>query len=143
MGHFLTTSQIAEMYGLAASTVRHYRASGRLVPSRQTPGGHARYAWADVVSALGEPTDKRGQDSPASDDGSTASQAEGGVTGLVSEHFAAPGEHDLRSTRSGGTLAAEIVALGVREEPEPAGGSSQSPCRWGGRLVKPRGRVAA
>ena len=125
MATFLTTSQIAAMYGLADSTIRHYRASGRLVPARRTPGGHARYARAEVIAALGEPAEP---------------QAGTVITGIVSEDFAPPGLHDLRSSGRSGMLAAEVVALGAREVSEPA--DSDGPYRWGGRLLKARRRVA-
>ncbi len=132
MADLLTTSQIAQMYGLADSTIRHYRSSGALVPSRQTPGGHARYTMADVASVLGEPIGEQA--------GHTSSRG-AHVTGLTQDMFAVPGEHDLRTSGRGGTLASEVVALGLRESVEPAafrGGG----VRWGGRLLKARARVA-
>lgn len=134
MAEFLTTSEIARLYGLADSTIRHYRASGRLLPSRRTPGGHARYDVADVVSALGKPGGERAH---LTDPGHEAR-----ITGLVRESFAAPGEHDLRSSGRGGMLASEAVALGLRETHEPVT-SALGRARWGGRLITPRGRVAA
>jgi hypothetical protein len=135
MADFLTTSQIAQMYGLADSTVRHYRSSGRLVPSRKTPGGHARYAMTDVVSALGN---------PAGDHMEGASPTgEARITGLVHESFAPAGQHDLRSTGRGGMLASEVVALGLREAHDPTDTYRQGRARWGGRLLKARARVAA
>ena len=56
--------------------------------------------------------------------------------------FTAPGEHDLRSSGRGGILASEVVALALRESTEPAA-SRRDGVRWGGRLLKPRARVAA
>lgn len=132
MTDFLTTSDIARMYGLADSTIRHYRASGRLVPTQRTPGGHARYAIDDVIKALGSPSE-----------GGSGADRELRITGLTGETFAPPGQHDIRSSgRRLGVLPPEMVALGVREAPEPPP-SAREPARWGGRLVKPRRRVAA
>ena len=136
MADLLTTSQIAQIYGLADSTVRHYRSSGRLVPSRRTPGGHARYAMADVVSALGDPTG--GHSGKAA-----APPSEAHITGLLHESFAPAGQHDLRSTGRGGMLVPEVVALGMREAREPADTHRQWRARWGGRLLKASARVAA
>jgi MerR family regulatory protein len=130
MADFFTTSEIAQMYGLADSTVRHYRASGRLVPARRTPGGHARYAIADVIATLGSPS------APT-----PGSPAEPRITGLAGETFAPAGQHDVRSSGPGGMLPAEVAALGVREAAaSPA--RSQGRTRWGGRLMTSR-RVAA
>ena len=134
MADLLTTSQIAQIYGLADSTVRHYRSSGRLVPSRKTPGGHARYVMADVVSVLGDPAGEHLG-------GATASEAR--ITGLLHERFAPVGQHDLRSTGRGGVLAPEVVALGLREVREPVDTHRQGGARWGGRLLKARARAAA
>ena len=134
MADLLTTSQVAQMYGLADSTIRHYRSSGALVPSRQTPGGHARYTMADVASVLGEP----GGEMQAGHRPSRGAH----ITGLTQDAFAAPGEHDLRSSGRGGIQASEIVALGVRESIESAA-SRDDRARWGGRLLKARARVAA
>jgi hypothetical protein len=131
MAEFLTTSQIAEIYGLADSTVRHYRSSGRLVPSWKTPGGHARYAMANVVSVLGEP----GGESL----GPTMPVREAQISGIERESFAPRGQHDLRSSGRGGMLSPEVVAIGRREAPEP---SREGRVKWGGRLLRPRSRVA-
>ncbi len=135
MADFLTTSQIAQMYGLADSTVRHYRASGRLVPSRKTPGGHARYAVVDVVSALGDPGGERLE--------ATVPAGKAQVIGMARESFASVGQHDLRFSGRGGVLAPEVVALGRREAMEPAIRDRHGQVRWGGRLLKARSRVAA
>jgi hypothetical protein len=132
MAELLTTSQIAEMYGLADSTVRHYRSSGRLVPSRKTPGGHARYAVADVVSALGEPGGENLE--------TTVPVREAQISGIERESFAPRGQHDLRSSGRGGMLSPEVVAMGRREATEPP---REGHVRWGGRLLRPRSRVAA
>lgn len=135
MADFLTTSQVAQMYGLADSTVRHYRSSGQLVPSRKTPGGHARYAMSDVVSVLGDPAGEQV--------GAVAPASEAHITGLLHESFAPAGRHDLRSTGRGGMLASEVVALGLRETHGPADTYRQGRARWGGRLLKAKTRVAA
>lgn len=119
------------MYGLADSTVRHYRASGRLVPARRTPGGHARYAIADVIATLGSPS------APT-----PGSRPEPRITGLAGETFALAGQHDVRSSGRAGMLPAEMVALGVREAADPPG-RSHGHARWGGRLMTSRRRVAA
>jgi hypothetical protein len=129
MAKFLTTSQVAEIYGLADSTVRHYRSSGRLVPSRKTPGGHARYEIADVVSALGEPG---GEARTPTHDVQ--------ISGLEHESFAPPDQHDLRSSGRGGILSAELVAIGRREV---TGSLRERGPRWGGRLLRARSSVAA
>jgi hypothetical protein len=131
MADFLTTSEIAQMYGLADSTVRHYRASGRLVPARRTPGGHARYAIADVIATLGSPSAL-----------TPGSHPEPRITGLAGETFAPTGQHDVRSSGRRGMLPAEMVALGVREAAAPP---ERSPgrARWGGQLMTSRRRVAA
>lgn len=129
MAEFLTTSQIAELYGLADSTVRHYRSSGRLVPSRKTPGGHARYAIADVVSALGEPGGEAR--TPIRDVQ---------ISGMEHESFAPRDQHDLRSSGRGGMLSPEVVAIGRREV---AGVPRQGRPRWGGRLLRARSTAAA
>jgi hypothetical protein len=131
MAEFLTTSQIAQMYGLADSTVRHYRCSGRLIPSRETPGGHARYAVADVISMLGEPGGER------------VPVRQARVLGMERKSFAAPGQHDLRSSGRGGVVAPEVLALGRAEDRRSADSSPYGRPRWGGRLLKARGRVAA
>jgi hypothetical protein len=131
MAKFLTTSEIARMYGLADSTVRHYRCSGRLVPTRQTPGGHARYAVAEVISALGEPEEEK------------APIHRGRVVGMEPKSFAAPGRHDLRSSGRGGAVAPEILALGLTEDPRPAESSTYGRPRWGGRLLKAPSSVPA
>lgn len=44
----LTTSHIAERYGVATSTVRKWVAEGKLHPTIATPGGHYRFTEADV-----------------------------------------------------------------------------------------------
>lgn len=125
MPKLLTTSQIARMYGLADSTIRHYRATGRLRPTHKTPGGHARYALADVLGALGEPA---------------ATLAEPPDRALDGETFPPAGVHDLRGSGARGILAPEVVALAHREQPEAPGTAPNA--RWGGRLLIPRGRPA-
>jgi len=123
LARYLTTSQLADVLGLSDSTVRHYRSEGRIVPTRQTPGGHARYDLAEVETALG--IEAIADDAP--------------ITGLVPETFAPLDVHDLRPVPSGGSLAAEVVALGVRDAPEPFGHTTP---RWGGRLLNARVPVA-
>jgi hypothetical protein len=144
MAKFLTTSEIARMYGLADSTVRHYRASGRLVPSRKTPGGHARYAVVDVVSVLGEPgtgpPDAMGSSGPPDAMGSSR---EARVIGMEREHFAPAGQHDLRFSAPWGVLSPEVVALGRREAQDAFVPQDAGLPRWGGRLLRARSGVAA
>ena len=130
MPKLLTTSQIARIYGLADSTIRHYRATGRLRPTYKTPGGHARYALADVLSALGEPADM-----PAM---LTESQYQTWPRSLPGETFVPTGTHDLRSSGDGGILSGEVAALAHREQPE-----ATHRARWGGRLLTPRGKLVA
>lgn len=134
MPKLLTTSQIARMYGLADSTIRHYRAIGRLKPTHKTPGGHGRYAISDVLSALGKPAEM-----PAMvDDPQTKTRSRT----LQGEEFAPAGTHDLRSSGEGGILSVEVAALAHREQPETAPRPAPN-ARWGGRLLTPRGRHAA
>jgi hypothetical protein len=119
MDSYLTTAELARALGLSDSTIRHYRAAGRITPRRQTPGGHARYDLGEVVAILGVlPVD----DEPQS-------------AGLTRETFAPLGVHDVRRSGSSGPLAAEIVALGVRDAPEPTGSRRR---RWGGTLLNAR-----
>lgn len=120
MSQNLTTSQVADALGVDSSTVRHYRSAGRIEPSSLTPGGHARYDLEEVVDALGLTVEL---DRPA-------------IRGLRGEAFAPLGQTDLRSSGRGGSVAAEVTALRVREVPGP------SPARWGGELLTPRGRGA-
>lgn len=127
ISHHLTTSQLAGVLGVASSTIRHYRADGRITPARQTPGGHARYDVAEVAAALHVELPEE----PAPE-----------ITGLADEQFAPLGQHDVRSSGRSGPLAAEVVALGVREMPERARPAAGSP-RWGGRLLNARRRVPA
>lgn len=112
---YVTTSEIARIYKIADSTVRHYRSSGRIVPRSQTPGGHARYDLDEVAVVLGAPGGA----------GSTT------LTTMAGERFAPLGQHDVRSSGRGGILPAEIVALGRRE----VGAPSASRRRWGGKLL--------
>jgi hypothetical protein len=123
MARYLTTSQLANALGLSDSTVRHYRSEGRIVPTRQTPGGHARYDLEEVETALGV---------EAINDDVT-------ITGLVSETFEPLGVHDLRPVPAGGSLATEVIALGVRGASNAHGYTTP---RWGGRLLNGRVPVA-
>jgi len=123
VARYLTTGQLADALGLSDSTVRHYRSAGRIVPTRQTPGGHARYNLDEVETALG--IEAVNDDAP--------------ITGLVSETFEPLGMHDLRAVPTGGSLPAEVVALGIRDAPESRGHTTT---RWGGRLLNARAPVA-
>jgi transcriptional regulator with XRE-family HTH domain len=127
MSRHLTTSELADALGVASSTVRHYRSAGRIKPASQTPGGHARYDIAEVAGALG--VELNDADAPE-------------IIGLTGETFAPLGRHDVTSSRRSGTLAAEVIALGVREAPEPPARASSRP-RWGGQLLNARRRVPA
>jgi len=134
MPRYLTTSEIANQLGLADSTIRHYRAAGRIAPRTETPGGHARYDLNEVTAALGldaisEPPQ---EDTPK-------------ITGLVSEEFASLGEHDLGPADRPGPLPAEIVALNVREVSDASPNGSRRPGspRWRGELLNARRRVPA
>jgi hypothetical protein len=118
MSRHLTTSELADVLGVASSTVRHYRSSGRIKPASQTPGGHARYDVVEVAAALGIPPR---------------------ISGPTGEEFAPLGRHDVRPPDRSGPLADEVAALGVRETPEPAAGRP----RWGGRLLSAHRRVPA
>jgi MerR family regulatory protein len=135
MAEFLTTSEIAQMYGLADSTVRHYRASGRLVPSRKTPGGHARYTVVDVVSVLGEPGTGLAVVGGARQDAR--------IIGMERERFAPAGQHDLRSSARRGVLSPEVAAMGRREAQDDLVEQDAGLPRWGGRLLRARRGVAA
>lgn len=129
MPDYLTTTQIAEALGLADSTIRHYRASGRIVPSIETPGGHARYDLSQVAAALGvELGATRGQE----------------LRGLTRETFEPLGVHRLPPSRAPrAELPPQIAALGVRELSEPAGSRPGREPRWGGKLLNARSRVSA
>jgi hypothetical protein len=135
MPRYLTTAEIAQALGLADSTIRHYRSAGRIKPRSQTPGGHARYDLGEVIAALGV------RAAPPVH----AEHADGSeITGLVKEGFAPLGRHDIRSSGRSGVLPAEMVALGVREVPEPAPSRpSAGHPRWGGELLNARRRVHA
>jgi hypothetical protein len=129
MPEYLTTTQIAAALGLADSTIRHYRASGRIVPSIETPGGHARYDLDQVAVALGlELGVRRGRE----------------LKGLTRETFEPLGVHRLpRSRAPRAEVPQGIAALGVREVPEPMGSRSRRQPRWGGVLLNARSRVSA
>jgi hypothetical protein len=118
MARYLSTSEIARSLGLADSTIRHYRATGRITPHAVTPGGHARYDLDEIARVLGVDTIETPR-------------------GLGGEQFARLGEHDVRSSGRRGPLAPEIAALRVHEIAESAG------CRWGGRLISPSVRTTA
>ena len=131
MPRSFTTSEIARIYGLADSTIRHYRAEGRITPRGRTPGGHARYDLDEVIAVLGPPVQADAAPAPR-------------ITGLVSERFATLGQHDLRSSGRTGVLPAEMVALGVREvDADPVERTPAGRPRWGGKLLTPRRKVHA
>jgi hypothetical protein len=118
MPDLLNTNELAHQLGVAASTVRYYRSSGRISPARQTPGGHARWSLEQVRGQLAE--------RPAAV-----------ITGLTEEHFAPLGVSDI-GERGAGALPPEIVALGVRESAAPVIADEQFDAahhRWGGRLA--------
>jgi hypothetical protein len=118
MTDLLNTNELAQQLGVAASTVRYYRSSGRISPARQTPGGHARWALEDVRRQLGE--------RPAAT-----------ITGLTEEYFAPLGVSDIGG-RDVGALPPEMIALGVRESAIPVIDDAQFDAahhRWGGRLA--------
>lgn len=121
MADLLTTHELAQQLGVAASTVRYYRSAGRISPARQTPGGHARWSLEQVRRQLAE--------RPAR-----------GITGLTEEHFAPLGVSDI-SERGAAAMPSEMVALGVRESTAPVIDDEQFDAarhRWGGRLVAVR-----
>jgi hypothetical protein len=131
MPRYVTTAQVARALGLADSTIRHYRAAGRIAPRSQTPGGHARYDLDEVVEALGV----AGRPAPG--------EQEAWITGLVKEGFAPLGRHDVRSSGRSGVLPAEMVALGTGEVTERAPAAAPGRPRWGGTLINARSRVHA
>lgn len=49
---YYTTSQVAEKFGVDNSTVRAWVSKEKLKPSVTTPGGHYRFARADVEALL-------------------------------------------------------------------------------------------
>lgn len=50
---FYTIGELAVWLGVAVITLRRWHKDGKLVPSYRTPGGHRRYARAEVRQALG------------------------------------------------------------------------------------------
>lgn len=124
MTRLLTTSQLAVALELASSTIRHYRAKGRLTPTSTTPGGHARWDLADVRKALSyDPV-----------------ETVGSISGLMVDTFAPAGQHDIRSDALSGPLPVEMIALGVREVDAPADAAHH---RWGGALLRRPAELAA
>jgi hypothetical protein len=118
MADLLNTNELAQQLGVAASTVRYYRSSGRISPARQTPGGHARWSLEQVRRQLAERT-------------------AAATTGLSEERFAPLGVSDI-GDRGAGALPSEMVALGVRESTVPVIDEEQFDAarhRWGGRLT--------
>lgn len=120
MAELLSTHELAQELGVAASTVRYYRSSGRISPTRQTPGGHARWSVDEVRGQLAE--------------------RQAAITGLTEERFAPLGVNDIGERGAAG-IPPEMVALGVRESAalaiadEPFDAARH---RWGGRLVGAR-----
>ena len=102
MRHHLTTAQLAAALAVAPSTIRHYRAVGRIAQVSQTPGGHARWDLADVRRALGYTGTERGS-----------------ITGLKVDTFAPPCQHDISGDGPTGPLPMEMIALNFREDTMP------------------------
>ncbi|NHN45054.1 helix-turn-helix domain-containing protein [Microcella frigidaquae] len=50
---YLTTNEVAQFARVDASTVRRWVERGELKPAMTLPGGHYRFAQADVHKALG------------------------------------------------------------------------------------------
>lgn len=46
---YLTTSQVAELFGVDASAVRRWVTKGKLTPTITTPGGHYRFLPTDLT----------------------------------------------------------------------------------------------
>ncbi len=46
-----TSAQVARLSGVSLRQLRHWRRTGLLVPAAVTRGGHARYAFSDLVAA--------------------------------------------------------------------------------------------
>lgn len=55
---YLTTSEVARLFGVHPKTVVRWATSGRL-PFTQTLGGHRRFDRADMVTLLGPQADDR------------------------------------------------------------------------------------
>jgi len=121
MADLLSTNELAQQLGVAASTVRYYRSSGLIRPARQTPGGHARWSLEQVRRELAE--------RPAA-----------AIAGLTEERFAPLGVSDI-GERGSGAMPAEMAALGVRERSTPSIDDERFDAarhRWGGRLADVR-----
>ncbi len=50
MDHGFSTRQVCRITGLSARQLGYWRNTGLLSPSMQTPGGHARYSFIDLIS---------------------------------------------------------------------------------------------
>jgi hypothetical protein len=121
MAELLNTHELAQELGVAASTVRYYRSSGRISPTRQTPGGHARWSLEQVRRQL-------------------ADRRAAAITGLTEERFAPLGVSDI-GEGGAGAMPPEMVALGVRESAAVVIDDESFDAarhRWGGRLVGAR-----
>lgn len=46
---YLTTSQVAERFGVDSSTVRRWVTAGWMIPTLTTPGGHHRFTEQDII----------------------------------------------------------------------------------------------
>lgn len=48
----LTSSQVAERFGVSRHTVSGWVRTGRLIPTITTLGGQARFRWSDVEKQM-------------------------------------------------------------------------------------------
>jgi excisionase family DNA binding protein len=53
----ITTSQVADKFGVDSSAVRKWVAEGRLIPAVRTPGGHYRFDEASLAAFMTAPTE--------------------------------------------------------------------------------------
>lgn len=59
MSTYLTSGQVASLFGVDAQTVRRWVNKGYITASR-TPGGHMRYDRAEVLKVAAELRGRRG-----------------------------------------------------------------------------------
>lgn len=52
-GEYLTTGQVADLFGVDPSTVTRWDTSGKLLPALVLPSGHRRYRRSDIEALLG------------------------------------------------------------------------------------------